>query len=175
MSANYLRLPFTNFESDYLESLPDEVFFSVRYIMSEEDKAILEENSTLVNGRKFYRARIRNPILEKYAALTNPKEGEPGSRSNPLTRFGKQYVYSSKGYLIPVVYHDATVQTRATMLTKEQMAMIRGAAKTPITYDSDCPKSNQERLERFYRFGSNRNKIRTIQKVQSYLSHIQSL
>ena len=103
MNNNYLNLPFTRCDSEYLESLPDEVFFAKRYRLSEADEDLLMKNSSVIHGRRFYRAKVRDAIIEKYAALTNPEEGEPGTKSNPLVRFGKEYVYSRKGDLIPCV------------------------------------------------------------------------
>ena len=89
--------PFTRYDSEYLESLPDEVFFSKRFRLSEEDEATLMRNSSVIRGRRFYRAKVKEPMMIRYASLTNPKEGEPGSKMNPLIRFGKEYVYSKNG------------------------------------------------------------------------------
>ena len=98
---DYLYLPFTQYDSAYLESLPDEVFTTKRFKLSEEDEALLMKNSSLVHGKRFYRARVKEPMMAKYAAMTNPKEGEPGSKTNPLIRFGKMYVYNQYGDLVP--------------------------------------------------------------------------
>ena len=38
---DYLNLPFTQYDSAYLESLPDEVFFAKRFKLSKEDEALL--------------------------------------------------------------------------------------------------------------------------------------
>jgi len=99
----YLNLPFTQYDPAYLESLPDDVFFARRFKLSQEDEAILMKNSRVVHGKRFFRAKILEPMMAKYAALTNPKEGEPGSKTNPLVRFGKEYVYSGNGDLVPFV------------------------------------------------------------------------
>ena len=100
MDNKYLNLPFTQYDTEYLESLPDEVFFARRFRISEEDETLLLQNSSVIHGRRFYRAKVKNPIMEKYAAMTNPEEGEPGSKTNPLRRFGMEYVYSSSGDLV---------------------------------------------------------------------------
>jgi hypothetical protein len=97
---NYKILPFEKYDSEYLESLPDEVFFAKRYKLSDEDEALLIKNSVVIHGRRFFRAKVRDRIIVKYASMTNPKEGEPGSKSNPLIRFGKEYVYNRKGNLV---------------------------------------------------------------------------
>ena len=98
---DHLNLPFTQYDSAYLESLPDEVFFAKRFKLNKADEALLMENSSVVHGKRFYRARVRESLMAKYAAMTNPQEGEPGSKTNPLIRFGKMYVYSEYGDLVP--------------------------------------------------------------------------
>ena len=92
MDNMYFVEPFSKFDSAYLESLPDEVFFAKRFVMSEEDQALLLKNSSVIHGRRFYRAKVRDALMEKYAAMINPRKGEPGSKDNPLTRFGREYV-----------------------------------------------------------------------------------
>lgn len=76
MDRKYFVEPFSKFDSAYLESLPDEVFFAKRFVMSEEDQALLLKNSSMVHGRRFYRAKVRNALMEKYAAMTNPRTGK---------------------------------------------------------------------------------------------------
>lgn len=44
--------------------------------------------------------------------------------------------------------------------TEAQRQMIAAAATHPIVYDEDCPKSSPERLERFRRYGQERNRLR---------------
>lgn len=116
MENKFLTLPFTRFDTPYLETLTDEVFFANRFTMSEEDRVLLLKNSTIIDGRRFYKAKILNALLEKYAAMTNPKEGEPGSKSKPLVRFGKKYVYNTRGRLViyvgkPIVASSFSVNT----------------------------------------------------------------
>ncbi len=148
---DYLNLPFTQFDPAYLETLPDEVFFAKRFRLSKEDEELLLKNSSMVHGRRFYRAKVREPIMAKYAALTNPKEGEPGSKTNPLVRFGKEYVYSSNGELVP--FHRFVASPTPS---EEQKKMIREASLMPVVYSDDCPKSSPERLRRFREFGARR-------------------
>ena len=57
MDNKYLVEPFTQFDSAYLESLPDEVFFGKRFVMSEEDQALLMQNSSMVHGRRFLQSK----------------------------------------------------------------------------------------------------------------------
>ena len=122
MDNKYFVEPFSKFDSVYLESLPDEVFFAKRFVMSEEDQALLLKNSSMVHGRRFYRAKVRDALMEKYAAMTNPRKGEPGSKENPLVRFGKEYVYNAKGDLVPFIRQESVVLTpdmRPTKLSTE--------------------------------------------------------
>ena len=122
---DYLNLPFTQFDPAYLESLPDEVFFAKRFRLSKEDEELLLKNSSMVHGRRFYR--------------------------NPLVRFGKEYVYSSNGELVP--FHRFVASPTPS---EEQKKMIREASLMPVVYSDDCPKSSPERLRRFREFGARR-------------------
>ena len=160
MDNKYLVEPFTQFDSAYLESLPDEVFFGKRFVMSEEDQALLMQNSSMVHGRRFYRAKVRDALMEKYAAMTNPQGKEPGTKENPLIRFGREYVYNEKGNLVPFVKQESVVLTPDMKPTKEQAEMARAAASQPVKYSADCPKSSPERLKRFREYGSRRNELR---------------
>ena len=63
MDRKYFVELFSKFDSAYLESLPDEVFFAKRFVMSEEDQALLLKNSSMVHGRRFYRAKVRNALM----------------------------------------------------------------------------------------------------------------
>ena len=65
---------------------------------------MLDKNSVVIDGRKYYRASVKEKILKKYAKESNPKPGEPGTIENPLVRFGKEYVYSETGDLMEYVY-----------------------------------------------------------------------
>ena len=141
----------------YLESLPDEVFFAKRFKLSKEDEALLMKNSSIVHGKRFYRARVKEPIMAKYAAMTNPKEGEPGSKSNPMIRFGKKYVYNQNGDLVP--FRGDVRVIVSPNLSEEQKKMVREAAKMPIVYEPDCPKSSIERLQRFREYGAKRQGV----------------
>ena len=149
---DYLNLPFTQYDSAYLESLPDEVFFAKRFRLSEEDEALLMKNSSVVHGRRFYRSRVKEPMMARYAAMTNPKEGEPGSKTNPLIRFGKAYVYSQNGDLVP--YRGNVSVILSPNPSEDQKKMVQEAAKMPIVYETDCPKSNADRLKRFREYGA---------------------
>lgn len=146
-----LNLPFTQYDSAYLESLPDEVFFAKRFKLSTEDEEILLKNSSLIHGRRFYRSKVKEPIMMRYAAMTNPKEGEPGSKSNPLVRFGREYVYSQYGDLVQ--FHRNKAVVLSPFPSEEQKKMVKDASKMPVVYEDDCPKSSPERLRRFREYG----------------------
>ena len=100
MNNNFLKLPFERFDTPFLETLPDEIFFAKRFVLSENDAQTLLKHSVLIDGKRFYKAKVKDSIMKKYAALTNPKEGEAGSKTNPLIRFGKKYVYNLRGDLV---------------------------------------------------------------------------
>ena len=119
----YLNLPFVQFDTAYLESLPDEVFFARRYRFSKEDEELLMSNSGMVHGTRFYRAAVLEPLKAKYAALTNPQEGEPGSKTNPLVRFGKEYVYNSRGDL--TLFDRRTRIVLSPVPSEEQKRMVK--------------------------------------------------
>ncbi len=129
-TRNYLKLPFDKFDSVSLEALPDEVFFSKRFVVSEEDQKTIDKYTVEVNGRKMYKSRIVDPIYRKYAAMTNPKPGEPGSRQLPLVRFGKMFVYNSVGRLSKV---------------------------REIVEDEECPHLSPEKIERFRAYARKRS------------------
>ena len=152
---------FKRYDSDYLESLSDEEFFSRRFEISDDDKAELERNSRLVKGKRFYSSKVLDSILRPYAEETNPKPGEPGSMKNPLVRFGRKYVYDERGDLIEdfrgKVIFTLTQDMRPT---DEQKLMIKNASTMPVVYDEDCPKSTPEIIEGFKAFGRERNERR---------------
>ena len=134
----YLSLPFDRFDSVSLEALPDEVFFAKRFIVSEEDQRVIDKYTVDVNGRKMYKAKYIDPIYKKYAVMTNPKPGEPGSKQLPLVRFGKMFVYNSFGRLSQVrVLED----------------------------DEECPHLSLEKIERFREYGRKRNVKRKAKSV----------
>ena len=94
--------------------------------------------------------------MVSYSDLTNPKEGEPGSKSNPLSRFGKEYVYNKYGDL--VIFHRNKGVVLSPFPSEEQKKMIQEAGNMKITYEADCPKSSPERLQRFREYGERRQK-----------------
>ena len=101
--------------------------------------------------------RLLLQLKSVYAAMTNPKEGEPGSKSNPMIRFGKKYVYNQNGDLVP--FRGDVRVIVSPNLSEEQKKMVREAAKMPIVYEPDCPKSSIERLQRFREYGAKRQGV----------------
>lgn len=148
-------------DSGYLEALTDEEFFARRFTLSEEDQEELMRNSTLIDGHRFYRAAVKEKLFRKYAAETNPQPGEPGTKENPLVRFGKEYVYDEFGSLTEYVRHTVHFILRPDMKpTAEQKRMILRASKMPIQYCADCPELSEQTLEEFRKIGQRRNRER---------------
>lgn len=145
----------------YLESLSDEEFFSRRFVMDEADRAELLRNSVEIDGTRYYKAGVRERLLRKYASMTNPKAGEPGSKENPLTRFGKEYVYNELGDLVEYVRPVVRFVLRPNMRPSEsQIRRALAASRQPIVYGEDCPELSEETIERFMKAGERRNRER---------------
>ena len=107
--------------------------------------------------RPMLQGRYTHLLFDLDGTLTNPKEGEPGSKTNPLVRFGKEYVYSGNGDLVPFVRNARIILSPYP--SEEQKKMIQAVAKMPIVYDVDCPKSSPERLQRFREYGLRKQKV----------------
>lgn len=116
-----------------------------------------------------FRGKIykRPGISPARAAMAEKKillaPGALGTDENPIMKDGYPYVYSSTGKLVRRLDFDPEtmeiyVLKKGAVLTEEQKAMLQKAASMPITYDEECPKSSPERMERFKRFGIERNK-----------------
>ena len=162
--CKYLKIPFDRYDTPYLESLPNEVFFAKRFTVSEEDQEIIDKHTYDVDGRKFYRARVVEPIYRKYAAMTNPDPGEPGTMSNPLIRFGHRYVYNREGRLSELLVRrkEEKVIQRFTLTpemkpTLDQAKMIQRLVGRPIAVDDDCPELTAEQIQEFIEYARRRN------------------
>lgn len=159
-----LKLPFDKYDEESLEALPDEVFFAKRFVVSKDDQEIIDKNSYKVGDRVLYKANVVEPIYKKYAKITNPKPGEPGTKENPLVRFGKFYVYNNLGRLSQLVRREPQV-VRFTLTSDmkpntEQVESIRLLSGRPITSDDSCPHMTPEKLEKFRAYGEKRNQRR---------------
>ena len=78
---------------------------------------------------------------------------------------GYEYVYNSRGKLVRLERFDAEtmeefILTPETQLTQEQLRQLAESANRPVIIDEDCPESSPEQLERFRKFGQERNKCR---------------
>ena len=76
-----------------------------------------------------------------------------------------EYVYNSRGKLVRLERIDPTtmdefILTPETKLTEEQIRQLADSESRPIGADEDCPEATQEQLERFRKFGQERNKRR---------------
>lgn len=166
--CEYLVLPFDKYDEESLNALPDEVFFARRFKLSDEDQKVVDQHTYDIDGSKFRRVKVTDPIFKKYAALTNPKPGEPGSKERPLKRFGMEFVYDEKGRLLR--FKRATSQiveftlTADMKPTKEQVEMVRKIKGKPITPDPDCPESTPEEIKRFAEYGRLRNERRKLKR-----------
>lgn len=148
-------------DSEYLETLSDEEFFAKRFTMSETDQEELLKNSVLIDGHRFYKASVKERLFQKYAAETNPKPGEPGSKENPLIRYGKEYVYNEYGDLVEYIRHNVKYVLRSDMKpTAAQKRMIIAASLAPIRYSEDCPELSEQKLKGFVQYGLERNQRR---------------
>ena len=160
----YLRIPFDKYDEASLEALPDEIFFSRRFVVSAEEQEIIDKNTYRVNGRILYKAKVVEPIFRKYAAITNPEPGAPGSRLNPLIRFGKAYVYNDVGRLSQLRHFDRDKEwftlTPDMQLAPEQVEMIHLLKGRPISSDTDCPHVSPEKLEHYKAYGLKRKEKR---------------
>ena len=168
-NKEYLNLPFDKYDPASLEALPDEVFFAQRFKVSDEDQKIIDKYTYDVDGKKYYKYKVVLPIYRKYAAMTNPKPGEPGTVSNPLVRFGRRYVYNREGYLSVLKNKQKETDsferftiTASMRPTKEQAETVKMLEGKPITPDPDCPESTPEDIQRFLEYGRLRNERRKL-------------
>ena len=91
--------------------------------------------------------------------------GQHGTDENPIVLNGIPYVYSSTGKLVRRLDFDPKtmeifVLPPKSVLTDEQISMLKKAMEMPVVYDDDCPKSTPEQLEKFRQYGVARNKKR---------------
>lgn len=93
------------------------------------------------------------------------KENPSSKKQNPIMKDGIEYVYNSRGKLVRLERFDPEtmelfILTPETRLTEEQLRQLADSANRPVLFDEDCPESTPEQLERFRRFGQERNKRR---------------
>ena len=76
-----------------------------------------------------------------------------------------EYVYNSRGKLVRLERIDPSIMdefilTPETKLTEEQISQLAESANKPLEFEEDCPESTSEQLERFQKYGQERNKRR---------------
>ena len=76
-----------------------------------------------------------------------------------------EYVYNSLGTLVRLEYFDPEtmeefILTPDARLTEEQKRQLAESESNPMAFDEDCPESTPEQLERFRKFGQERNRQR---------------
>ena len=116
-------------------------------------------------GRTYKRPGIspaRAAMVQTKTVLT---PGQHGTDENPIVLNGIPYVYSSTGKLVRRLDFDPKtmeifVLPPKSVLTDEQISMLKKAMEMPVVYDDDCPKSTPEQLEKFRQYGVARNKKR---------------
>lgn len=122
-------------------------------------------------GRTYKRTGISPARAAMGKKVVTLSPGEPGTDDNPIIRNGIPYVYNDSGKLVMLLeFNPETMDMfvlNSNCLTEEQIAMIHKASEMTVVYDDDCPKSTPEQLERFRRYGIERNKEkRALQKMQ---------
>ena len=78
---------------------------------------------------------------------------------------GYEYVYNSRGKLVRLEHFDSETMdelflTPETRLTDEQKRQLADCTGRPVMVDEDCPESTLEQIERFRKFGQERNRRR---------------
>lgn len=93
-------------------------------------------------------------------------QGRPRAKTRtPIMKDGYEYVYNSRGKLVRLERFDPQTMeefylTPEARLTEEQERQLADSANMPVAADADCPESTPEQLERFRRFGQERNRRR---------------
>ena len=85
--------------------------------------------------------------------------------ANSIMKDGYEYVYNSEGKLVRLDHFDPETMERFVLapdaaLTEEQEKQLADSAELPVTFDEDCPESTPEQIERFRKFGQERNRRR---------------
>lgn len=152
------------------------------------DEELIEKYSVQINGRRFVPSVVLRVIGTRKAKRANRQPGDPGTKENPIFKYGKAYVYDSTDKLILWEDYDGLVPvgngitvninpktmesftlTKDMKPTEKQKQMIQEAGKRKVVFTADSPKSSPEQLRRFRRNGERRikesAKRRTLQKT----------
>jgi len=122
---------------------------------------ILTPREVFIGSKRFLKYGISPQKLAEMRARENPS----ASKQTPIMKDGYEYVYNSQGKLVRLEHFDAQtmeefILTPDAQLTDAQKQQLADSQALPIMADEDCPESTPEQLERFRRFGQERNKRR---------------
>ena len=114
-----------------------------------------------IGTKKFFKYGI-SPL--KMAEI-RVKEDPSKKKQIPIMKDGIEYVYNSRGKLVRLEHFNPETMDQFTLtpeirLTEEQLRQLADSADRPVVVDEDCPESTPEQLERFRRFGQERNRHR---------------
>ena len=114
-----------------------------------------------IGTKRFVKYGISPLKMAEIRAKKNPSK----KKQDPIMKDGYEYVYNSRGKLVRLERFDPEtmeefILTPETQLTQEQLRQLAESANRPVIIDEDCPESSPEQLERFRKFGQERNKRR---------------
>ena len=114
-----------------------------------------------IGSKRFIKYGISPLKMAEMRAKSRPFT----AKQEPIMKDGLEYVYNSRGKLVRLERFDPETMeefylTPETRLTEEQMRQLADSEEMPIGIDDDCPESTPEQLERFRKFGQERNKRR---------------
>ena len=114
-----------------------------------------------IGTKRFVKYGISPLKMAEIRAKANPAK----QKQVPIMKDGIEYVYNSRGKLVRLERFDPDtmeefILTPETRLTEEQLRQLVDSASRPVVVDEDCPESTPEQLERFRKFGQERNRRR---------------
>ncbi len=117
-------------------------------------------------GSKRY---VKYGISPLKLAELKAHERPSAAKQEPIMVDGYEYVYNSHGKLVRLEHIDPQTTdefflTPDAQLTEEQKQQLEDSAERPLSFDEDCPETTPEQLERFRRFGQERNRRRAEMK-----------
>ena len=114
-----------------------------------------------IGTKRFVKYGISPLKMAEIRAKENPSP----KKQDPIMKDGLEYVYNSRGKLVRLERFDPEtmeefILTPESRLTEEQLRQLTDSANRPVVVDEDCPESTPEQLERFRKFGQERNRRR---------------
>ena len=103
-----------------------------------------------VDGRCFVQYGM-SPV--RMAALrAASRKDKKGTRSNPIIKNGKEYVYASDGRLIVLEHFDKKTVAHNTLpvetaLTKEKIERLNEFEKKAVEPDDECPEISDDQID----------------------------